>query len=79
MAELIVRSVDALNSREIPTTSSIIMAFNSEVARRCVYFYEELIDPIEIPVNESSLVAVHQAVRFQAYVRNLLRIVVSFD
>ncbi|KAG6506084.1 hypothetical protein ZIOFF_031399 [Zingiber officinale] len=58
--------LEALNKGEIPSTGSIVEAFNKVILERCLKLYGRHMDSLQLPVEEKRLQEVHEESKFEA-------------
>ncbi|XP_042392697.1 guanylate-binding protein 4-like [Zingiber officinale] len=58
--------LEALNKGEIPSTGSIVEAFNKAILERCLKLYSNHMDSLQLPVEEKRLQEVHEESKFEA-------------
>ncbi|XP_074572763.1 uncharacterized protein LOC141829239 [Curcuma longa] len=58
--------LEALNKGEIPSTGSIVEAFNKVILERCLKLYSKHMDILQLPVEEKRLQEVHEESKFEA-------------
>jgi len=56
---LVFQILEALNKGEIPSTGSLVEVFNKAILERCMKLYNERMERLHLPVEESSLEHAH--------------------